>query len=133
LANQGGLRFTLNQDTRKDGYEDARERITLEPMEKLRYDLTLTEKSKLLVITSDPSGAAVHIDGVESGITPLQKEVTFVRMPEHLVMVTKDGFENSGVRRIRFEPKDSTSYFFQLEKKEIVSLDLVSAPIFAEA
>jgi hypothetical protein len=102
----------------KDGYDDAVTIVTYEPSNLLTYEFRLTECTKSVSITSDPVGATVYVDGNWTGITPQRKELSFGQMRDHLLMVTKDGYEDSDVRTIRYEPRDSTDYFFRIAKQE---------------
>ena len=56
----------------KDGYSDARQTITLtQPAQRIAVDLKLEPIMGLVLVTSEPPGAAVQIDGASRGETPL--------------------------------------------------------------
>jgi Tol biopolymer transport system component len=81
--------------------------------------------SKTVRITSDPNIAAIYINGLESGITTLTKELAFDQYESFEVVAKKEGYKD-GTITIRLEPKDKTDYHIGLEKIEAVSIELVS-------
>ncbi len=81
---------------RKRGYEDSTERITI------KKDVTLTIDEKLapargsITVQSYPRGAAVYLDGVESGVTPAI--LSQVSGGTHRIALTKEYFEPEEIR-----------------------------------
>jgi len=81
--------------------------------------------SKTVRITSDPNIATIYINGLESGIATLTKELAFDQYDSFEVVAKKEGYKD-GTITIRLEPKDKTDYHIGLEKIEAVSIELVS-------
>jgi Tol biopolymer transport system component len=110
----------------KDGYVDTTLVVAYEPTSQLVYDVILKEQTKVVTVSSDPPGATVYFDVVADGITPVEKELSFATVNEHLVRVTLEGYEDSPARAVHYLPRDSTDCFFRLEKKEVVALELMT-------
>lgn len=83
--------------------------------------------TKTVTITSDPGGAKVYLNSMESGITTLTKELSFDGNKQIEVIAKKEGYKD-GKAMIGIEPRDKIKYHIQLEadKKEVVSVELVS-------
>lgn len=110
---------------KKEGYKVGKITIGLEPYDKTNYHINLEKITKKVTITSDPSEATVYLNGVESGITTLIKELLFAESKKIEAVVMKEGYEE-GKTTIALEPLEKTDYHVRLEKKEVVSVELVS-------
>ncbi len=78
------------------GYENSTEEITI------KKDVTLTIDEKLapargsITVQSQPRGASVYLDGVESGVTPVT--LSQVSGGSHRIALTKEYFEPDEIR-----------------------------------
>lgn len=81
--------------------------------------------TKMVTITSEPTGAVLYLNGVESGITPFKKELSFDKTKEIIAVAKKEGFKDGSVQ-ISYEPGEQKEYHIALEKTEAVSIELVS-------
>lgn len=81
--------------------------------------------TKTVKIASDPGMATIYLNGVESGITPLTKELKFKKGKVFEAIAEKEGYKEGKIT-IGIEPKDKTDYYIALEKIETVSIELVS-------
>ncbi|HNS19978.1 MAG TPA: PEGA domain-containing protein [Sedimentisphaerales bacterium] len=65
---------------------------------------------KLAIVTSDPNGAAIYLNGAARGITPFKEDLTFTReIDSYEVLLKKAGYFD-GKTTIRNEPKDKHIY-----------------------
>jgi hypothetical protein len=74
----------------KDGYEEARQTVRLDPNEKTAVEIKLTPLTGLLLIHSTPPGAEVELDGISLGTTPLFR--TDVAMGKRRLTLSTPGF-----------------------------------------
>ncbi len=73
-------------------------------------------KTKQVIINSEPQGATVFINQEVVGQTPVKKELTFEN-PEserHVIILRKDGYRP---QRRYFYFQDNSNILFQLEKR----------------
>lgn len=121
-----GLRKFHDIVVKKDGYAEDKFAVALDPVEKKDYLAKLKELTKHVVISSDPAGAAVLLDGQEAGVTPLTKELAFGQRRVHEVVLRKDGFLNA-VFSVELEPHDKKDYKASL-KDMVKEFEIVSEP-----
>jgi hypothetical protein len=81
--------------------------------------------TKQVTITSEPSGAAVFVNGVEQGITAFQRELSFDERDEHRVVARMDGHEDAETV-IKLEPRDQTRYHLVLNEVDAVPMPLIT-------
>lgn len=110
---------------KKEGYKEGKIAIGLEPHDKTNYHIRLEKKTKKVTISSDPTGVTIYINGVESGITTLTKELSFAESKQIEIVAKKEGYEDGKIT-MGLEPLEKADYHIQLEKKEVVSVELVS-------
>ena len=79
---------------RKDGYADASAEVAIEYNATASCHLDLVEAIGSIAVTSTPTGAAIFLDGAETGQTT---DVTLTGVPagEHTVTVTKPGYADA--------------------------------------
>jgi len=58
--------------------------------------------TKMVKISSTPSAATVYINGQESGITPLTKELSFERNKPFDVVAKKEGYKEGRITILGF-------------------------------
>jgi hypothetical protein len=72
--------------------------------------------TKTVTVRTDPLGAAVYLDGLQSGITPFTTELKFKPATKTFeVTAKKEGFRD-GTTVIQYEPKSQTQYDITLER-----------------
>ncbi len=81
---------------RKRGYEDSTEKITIKKDVTLTIDEKLAQARGSITVQSQPGGAAVYLDGVESGVTPVT--LSQVSGGPHRIALTKEYFEPEDMR-----------------------------------
>jgi len=74
----------------KDDYQDYTTTVTIEPGKTATVSANLTQKTGMLKITSEPSGAEVYVDGSYKGTTPLTLTLT---PGTYEVKVVKEDYE----------------------------------------
>ena len=96
------------------GYEKAERDVQLKPNKESKVNLKL-KKSKApkmrkahLTITSNPSGAAVSIDGESVGVTPYRLERDVAEATQCVVHVSLEGYQPSDQQALLDPTKDST-------------------------
>jgi len=70
--------------------------------------------TKMLTITSEPSGSKVYIDGVEKGSTPLTFSLSFPKATVYQAEIKHEGFKDETII-IEKEPRDKTVYNAKLK------------------
>ncbi|NLK89932.1 MAG: PEGA domain-containing protein, partial [Clostridiaceae bacterium] len=79
---------------RKDGYVDATAEVTIEYNATATLHLDLARAIGSIVVTSAPEGAAIFLDGTDTGRTT-NATLTGVPSGEHTVTVTKPGYADA--------------------------------------
>ncbi len=77
-----------------DGYQETTRRVSIEPDERDRVNITLNRRMGTLVVKTTPESASIQIDGERAGASPVEKD-----MPtgEHQIRATAEGYDS--VRR----------------------------------
>lgn len=102
--------------------------IKYEPTDKKDYYIPLRKVAKTVRITTEPSGAAIYIDGQYSGVSPLTKKFSFVVANQYELVAKLERYED-GHKVIYLEPLDEDGKDFPippLKKIEVVSVELIS-------
>jgi WD40 repeat protein len=121
-----GKTDTLRVVAKAEDYRDGEENIGYEPADQKNYHIKLERVAKTVRITTEPSGAAIYIDGQDSGISPWTKKLSFAATKRYEVVAKLKGYED-GNTVIHLEPLDEEEYPpILLKKKEVVSVELVS-------
>lgn len=109
---------------KKHGYFDGKTTILYEPKDEKEYHVALEKLSKLVTIQSEPAGATVFIDGMETGITNQSTRVFFNEMDDHEVVLKKSGYYDKTFR-IEFEPSEQNLYPQDPVLEKIVTTEIV--------
>lgn len=82
---------------------------------------TIIDGSKQkVVITSDPSGASIYVDGAPKGVTPMQ---TKIPRKSKSILFLKDGYKDKAVS---LDQKTNGTYWANLA---LLPLGIISCPI----
>ena len=101
----------------KDGYMDATATVTVVDNETATVTLVLTEPTGSIAVTSSPDGAAIFLDGVDTGEVT-NTTLTRVSPGDHTVTLTLDGYADAAATVTVAEDQTAT-----------IHLDLESAVI----
>lgn len=80
---------------------------------------------KQVEIWSNPTGATVYLNGEHAGTTKLSTELSFEELDSYSVTLKKEGYEDAEFE-IAYRPSEQTSYSAKLQKRETVTVPLVS-------
>jgi hypothetical protein len=78
---------------KKTGYSDSSTNVTVNPGKTTNLSVTMTPATGSISVTSSPSGATVHLDGVNRGTTPAV--MTGIPTGIHTVLLKKTGYSDS--------------------------------------
>ncbi len=99
---------------RKRGYENSVERITIKKGVTLTIDEKLAPARGSITVQSHPQGAAVYLDGVEDGITPVT--LSHVSGGAHRLALLKEYFEPDEIRET-LKAGESRTVRIRLERR----------------
>ena len=76
-----------------EGYREHVETLSISPRRVARVNASLSEEPGSLLVQSSPAGAAIHLDGVEVGQTPL--DIPQIETGEHNLVLRKPDYTES--------------------------------------
>ena len=113
----------------KKGYEDYKDEFRLKYGQEKKIRIKLKPKPGNLIVSSDPGGAKVILNGKILGLTPLDKKLP---SGEHLLRVAKDGYEEQE-RSVIVEADKDTVVGFRLhftQNVEVSGMIIIQAGEF---
>jgi hypothetical protein len=113
-----------NVTARMPGYRDNSIQITYEPKEKTSYHIELEVCAKTVKITTDPAGAKIYINGLESGISPLTTTLDFSNVTQYEIKARLEEYDDA-TAFIRLDPVGMTEYPLTLRPAEVVVREVV--------